>query len=193
MALDIDAITPIVLVGGRSRRFGRDKLREVVDATDNAWLVDRPIAALREVFGPRVMLVGDCDPALLTRADGVIVDAYPGQGPMGGILSALEASPACVFVLSGDLATITPGSIRRVLEGAEQRDEQTCCILASSGQVEPCIGLYLQSARPLFERALREGQRSLRQVLPAARVLQVPIAPGHAVNVNRPEDLPGST
>ncbi len=55
-------IQPVVLVGGRSTRFGRDKLREPVGCAREP-LVQRPIRALRAVFGPRVMLVGECHPA----------------------------------------------------------------------------------------------------------------------------------
>ena len=53
----MEEIQPIVLVGGSSRRFGRDKLREPVAGPDGSvgWLVDRPIAALRGVFGRVVM------------------------------------------------------------------------------------------------------------------------------------------
>ncbi len=85
------SIQPIVLVGGSSRRFGRDKLREPLGG---GWLVDRPIAALREVFGGHVRLVGACHPEVARRGDGVIPDSHPGTGPVGGIVSALEACTA---------------------------------------------------------------------------------------------------
>src|SRR5262245_59553696 len=83
----LDVFQPIVLVGGKSTRFGRDKLREVVG---DGWLVDRPIAALREVFGARVAVVGECDDEVAQRGDRVITDRFPGVGPIGGIVSALE-------------------------------------------------------------------------------------------------------
>ena len=57
----LDLIQPVVLVGGKSRRFGRDKLREPIGESRAEWLVDRPIRALREVFGARVAVVGECD------------------------------------------------------------------------------------------------------------------------------------
>src|SRR5262245_5365872 len=88
--LDLSTIHPVVLTGGRSTRFGSDKLRARLD-DDGTLLIDRPIAALRAVFGPRVALVGDCDPAVAARADLIIRDLHPGRGPIGGILSALVA------------------------------------------------------------------------------------------------------
>src|SRR5690606_32636942 len=110
-----EPIQPVVLVGGRSRRFGRDKLREPVE---DGWLVDAPIRALRAVFGPVVAAVGACDPEVAARFDRVIEDRYPGAGPAGGVLSALQATGGAVFVLAGDLARITEREVRAVMAAA---------------------------------------------------------------------------
>ena len=54
----IEKIQPVVLVGGQSSRFGRDKL---IESVHGELLVSRPINALRAVFGNRVAIVGECD------------------------------------------------------------------------------------------------------------------------------------
>ena len=47
------------------------------------------------------------------RADLHLPDRYPGVGPAGGILAALEQSPGDVFVLAGDLRSDRKGEIAR--------------------------------------------------------------------------------
>jgi molybdopterin-guanine dinucleotide biosynthesis protein A len=180
------AIQPVVLVGGRSRRFGRDKLREPVGG---GWLVDRPITALREVFGPRVGVVGPCDPAVAARADLVIPDRYPGIGPTGGILSALEETGGDIFVLAGDLPRITAEAVQLIVKrGAE--GPGAWAVLADSGRLEPCIGLYRASCLgPLRER-IGDGQAArLWDLVPAEHLIRVAIPAALAANVNTPDNL----
>lgn len=181
------SIQPIVLVGGQSLRFGRDKLCEPVFLDGSAWLVDRPIRALRDVFGRRVAVVGACDPEVAARADLVIPDRYPGVGPAGGILSALEHSANEVFVLAGDLSAITSTSVWAILNAALVSNAWV--VLGEADGVQPCIGLYRQTVRPLFVERLRFGLRSLHDLVSAERLLLVPIGVDEARNVNTLDDL----
>ncbi len=187
-----ESVQPIVLVGGRSRRFGRDKLREPVGdergGGSGEWLVDRPIRALREVFGARVALVGECDPAVAARGDGVIADVWPGAGPAGGVLSALDATQGDVFVLAGDLLGVTAASVRAVMAEAE-RSGEAWAVLARSDHPEPCIGLYRRILVEALRMRLREGRGSLHDLVPAERVRLVGIDPAEAVNINTPGGL----
>ena len=106
------SVQPIVLVGGKSRRFGRDKLREPW-GSDGRVLVQYPIEALRGVFGRRVKLVGACDPTVEQLADGVIADLHPGVGPMGGIVSALAQWHGLAWVATVVTATLMWAVARR--------------------------------------------------------------------------------
>lgn len=179
------SIQPIVLVGGRSRRFGRDKLREPLGAAGAEWLVDRPIGALRDVFGARVAVVGECDTAVAARADGQLPDRYPGMGPAGGILSALEQSPGDVFVLAGDLPHITASAVRAVIEGAQSiAAADAWVVLADADGVQPCIGLYRQAVRQRLAERLRAGTGSLYDLSPPEKLMLVGIDPAAAKNVN---------
>jgi molybdopterin-guanine dinucleotide biosynthesis protein A len=195
-------IQPVVLVGGKSRRFGRDKLKEVVGA-GGVWLVDRPLGALRAVFGARVAVVGECDGAVAARADMVIADTRTGVGPIGGILSALEGSGRDVFVLAGDLLNVDEGVVRAVLarageergavavlaeteerSDAERRGTQGRGTQPRGTQIEPCIGLYRRGAMVHLARQLESGRRSLFDAVPGALVARVAIGAREAWNVN---------
>lgn len=183
-------IQPIVLVGGRSRRFGRDKLREPFEG---GWLVDRPIAALRDVFGPCVAAVGECDPAVATRADLVIRDRYPGVGPAGGILSALEEAGKDVFVLAGDLPRIRAETVRAIVaRGAEA--PEAWAVLADSGRLEPCIGIYRAACISVIQKSVGGGRSTaVRDVVPAPYLVRIAIPAAVAANVNTPDGLGAAT
>lgn len=183
----LHTIQPVVLTGGRSRRFGRDKLREPVGDGGRAWLVDRPIQALRAVFGARVAAVGECDPEVAARADFVIPDEFVGIGPVGGILSALRFSAADVFVLAGDLPWVTADSVRRIVDAA-MAHPAAALILADSGRLEPCFGLYRQAMRSLVAERVRAGRHSLFDLADDS-VVRVPIDVRDAVNANTPAEL----
>ena len=180
-----ERVQPVVLVGGRSRRFGRDKLREPFGG---GMLVDRPIGVLREVFGACVALVGDCDAAVAARGDSHLVDRYPGRGPVGGILTALDAFGCAVFVLSGDLAGVTASGVRSVLDVAAGEPDAAAVVGATPG-VEPCFGLYRAASAGALRRALEEGRLELWRVIEGERWLTVPLAASEAVNVNSVEEM----
>jgi molybdopterin-guanine dinucleotide biosynthesis protein A len=181
-----DAILPIVLVGGRSSRFGRDKLREPLG--DGTWLVDRPIAALRGAFGPRVTLVGACNGEIGARGDGWLDDGGEAhRGPAAGVAAALRAGND-VFVLAGDLPSITTSIVERVLDVAA-RHPDALAALARSDRVEPCVGLYRRAALPFLDACLADPRGALMRAIPEARLALVDVDPGRLRNVNRPEDL----
>ena len=184
-------LLPVVLAGGRSERFGRDKLRE---PWRGGMLIDVPLHALRAVFGGPVALAGACAPEVAARADLVIPDNGPGCGPIGGIITALEhpSGGDGVFVLAGDLGFITEEEVRAIL-GAAETDAAAWAVLADSGRLVPCVGVYRQGARRALEEQMARGRRSLHDALPASRVARVRIDAAKLRNVNTPEDAVGPT
>jgi molybdopterin-guanine dinucleotide biosynthesis protein A len=186
------ALTPVVLAGGRSRRFGSNKLvARVGDPRTDDHLVDRPIRTLRAVFGPRVVLAGH-SPDVLDRAWAMLPDRTAGMGPLGGILTALEAFPRGVFVLAGDLPDITPRTIESIC--LRLHVGRPAAVLARTDRVEPCIGIYLPAARPWLAAAADRCAKGLAMpplhvVIPPRLRVEVPITAAEARNVNRPEDL----
>ena len=184
----IDSIQPIVLVGGRSSRFGRDKLLEPYG---EGVLVARPIGALRAVFGSRVRLVGECHASIPLLADGDFPDLHPGVGPMGGIISALAASGAGVFVLAGDMPACDTGTIRRILDVAKD-NSAALAVMARTDQRHPCVALYRPGALAVLEARLRGGRLALHSAFDPGQIVDVACEPRAVANVNSPEDVDGS-
>lgn len=181
------SVQPIVLVGGKSRRFGRDKLREPWGCVGRV-LVQQPIEALRGVFGRRVKLVGACDPTVVQLADGVIPDLHPGVGPIGGIVSALAQWSGSIFVLAGDMPSFAGVEITGILRIA-QMHPSAHAVCAFTDRLQPCAAMYAPHARPSLEASISRGDYQLLSVLDAIEVLSVPVAPEAARNVNVPIDV----
>lgn len=178
-------LAPIVLVGGRSTRFGRDKLREPVS---EGWLVDRAIAALREATCERVTLVGACDPEIAARGDGALHDAHPGHGPAGGILTALEHFGADVLVLAGDLPCIRPENVRALIEAA--RTAPSALVVRARGdRPEPCVAIYRAPVASRLLERLRGGRRALIDVVDASELFEVSFRESDLANANTERDL----
>ncbi|MFZ4430048.1 MAG: molybdenum cofactor guanylyltransferase [Phycisphaerales bacterium] len=186
------ALTPAVLAGGRSRRFGSNKLvAQVGDPRGDERLIDRPFRALSSIFGPRVVLAGH-SAGLLDRAWATLSDRTAGMGPLGGILTALDAFPRGVFVLAGDLPDITPRTIESIC--LRLHVGRPAAVLARTDRVEPCIGIYLPAARPWLAGAAARWMKGLampplHSLIPPRLRVEVPITAAEARNVNRPEDL----
>ncbi len=182
-----ESIVPIVLVGGKSRRFGRDKLRAAIG---DELLVHRPVSALRIVFGARVALVGECHADVAQLGDSIIVDNYPGRGPAGGILSALEHKQCSVFVVAGDMPTIEPSLIRAILREADENIDADAIIASSALGPEPCFGLYrIGAIDALRDAVIAPRVPSLQSVLESLRTRLVAADATSLANINQPEDL----
>ena len=182
------SVQPIVLVGGKSRRFGRDKLREPwgePGGRSGQVLVQRPIEALRSIFGPRVKLVGECDPSILPLADGIIPDKHAGVGPMGGIVSALLHWGGPVFVLAGDMPSFAASDGWSILHAAELRRD-CMAVLAATDRPHPCAGCYLPAALPVLSDCLARGDYRLAKAIPERATLMVPVAASSVTNLNAP-------
>ncbi|MBM4100709.1 MAG: molybdenum cofactor guanylyltransferase [Phycisphaerae bacterium] len=180
----VDSVQPIVLVGGKSRRFGRDKLREPW-GEPGCVLVQRPIEVLRSIFGPRVKLVGECDPNILPLADGIIADQHAGIGPMGGIVSALQHWGGPVFVLAGDMPSFAASDGWSLLHAAQQKPD-CLAVLAATDRPHPCAGVYRAAALPVLSDCLARGDFRLAQAIPERATLMVPVAADSATNLNTP-------
>ena len=109
-----------VLCGGASRRMGQDKALLVVDGQP---MVRRVVTAARDAGAASVITVGGDQKGLVKALAGldvrVVPDRFPGEGPLGGVLTALDELDAAgeadvVLVLSCDLLAPDPRTMATV-------------------------------------------------------------------------------
>ena len=152
----------IVLCGGRSRRMGRDKASlPFGDAT----LLERVVAAVVSVTD-EVVVVGRSSPTQSSVR--VMPDATEGLGPLGGLLTGLDAATRPhVLLVSCDLPLLVPGVLGRLLALVGDAD---ACVPRIAGRAMPTCAVYATRVADIVRARLQTDDRSLRGLLDTMRV-----------------------
>ena len=174
-----------MLVGGRSTRMGRDKASLPFRG---GLLVESVAQAVRLAAGSAV-LVGN--PGAYARLGfPAIAELYPGEGPLGGILTALSHTPAHWNVMVAcDMPEITAEFLTTLIEAAEHSGADALVPAGPSGRPEPLCAVYHRRAKRGLEAAFARGVRAVTAALPAVRATLFPapeLSPFQ--NVNTPEE-----
>jgi molybdopterin-guanine dinucleotide biosynthesis protein A len=174
--------TGVVLAGGRSRRFGGvDKTRLPLGGRT---LLERAIQALAPLSRTCVV-VGS--PAAGSDV-ATLADVYPGGGPLGGILTALEAlETSHALVLAVDLPFI-PGAVLESLRHAGAGAE-IASLQHADGRLALCLSVR-RTCLPALRDAWLAGRRRVRDLAVIAPMTVVPVDesrdPRALWNVNDP-------
>jgi molybdopterin-guanine dinucleotide biosynthesis protein A len=164
--------------------MGRNKALVEVDGQPMAVRVARALdgAGCR----PVVVIGGDLA-ALATLGLSGRADDYPGDGPLGAIITALEhAAPCSVLVAACDLPWLDVATVAALI--AARRDDVDV-IAAATDRIEPLLSLWSPAALEHARAAFAAGERAVHVVLGGLRVHTVEVAPSALRNVNRPDDL----
>lgn len=183
-------VTGVVLVGGRSRRMGRDK---ALLPFGGRPLVSRPLEACRALFA-RTLLVGAPRPELCALGVPIVADEFPGS-PLGGLLTALRhAGTPWIFALACDLPWPEPRLMVRLVElrggydvvvPRSARGYEPLCAVYGTGCLAPLEALRVAGNLRLFDLYPRVRTR----VVPAAELADL-VTPGRTfVNINTPEEF----
>lgn len=175
-----------VLCGGASRRMGTDKALVEVDGVPMA----ERVAGAMAVGGcaPVVFVGGDL--ALLARfGRATIADRWPGEGPLGGVLTALQDLGDDVVVASCDLATLTPEAVRAVLAVAVERGDEVDVVVAATDRRQPMLAWWAGRAVGRLEALWFDGVRAVDAAIDRLASETVPVDPQAMRNVNTLADL----
>jgi molybdopterin-guanine dinucleotide biosynthesis protein A len=159
-------ITGVILVGGKSRRMGRDKaFLQIAGKT----LFERALAIFRESFD-RLMLVGDRAERFAGYGLPVLPDIYPGSA-LGGLYTALyHAETEYIFVSSCDL----PFPNRKMLLFlCSLRDGFDAVVPSTAHGFEPLFALYAKSCLGPMRELLESGNFCAYAYYPQVRVRYV--------------------
>ena len=163
----------VVLAGGRSRRFGRDKALATIAGVT---LLEMALDVLRDQCD-QVCVAGRLVAGVMTTSDW----PAPGMGPLGGIAGALrmavELGHAQVLSTAVDIPDL-PGDLLTRLDPAPS------CIAD-----QPVVGLWRSADLPSLEALLKQpGSHSLKAFVRACNARSVTL-PLRLANLNTQRDL----
>lgn len=120
----------------------------------------------------------------------IIIDRWPGLGPLAALLSAASVVPEHrFFAVAGDAPAITTEVLSHLRATWEDGDEAV--VPQHEGRSEPLAALYDREAFVREGRILLEaGSASMHALLDRLRVRYVPMPSSHFVNVNTAADWP---
>lgn len=162
--------------------MGRDKALVPVDGTAMAA---RVAAALGAGGCEPVVMIGGDRRALARLGFVVVDDRWPGEGPLGGIITALWHFDGPTVVVACDLPWLDPSVVRAVTA-----DVEVDVVLATTDRDEPLCACWRPSALPELRRQFDQGERAVHRTLPSLNVSRVQVSPAVLRNVNSPADLP---
>jgi len=191
-------ILGVILAGGQSRRFGGGD-KGFADL-DGRPVLSHVIERFRPQIGRLILNANGDLSRFATFGLEVVADReIPGQGPLSGILTALEwakrHAPDCTAVatVSTDVPFLAPNLIQRL--EAERGDG--VAIAVSAGRRHPTIAIWPLTSREAVADALQRGALSVDALAAELNAVAVPFPMGEIdgvtidpfFNVNRPEDL----
>lgn len=182
-------LSGVVLAGGQSRRMGTDK---AALPFGEGTLLQRVVRSVAACCHPVLVVTSACSrhPALDVP---VVVDRWPGLGPLAGIEAGLRACPTVfVAVVACDLPFVKP----RLLCGLAEFARGVDAAVPLTDRPHPLCAVYRRDAAGVAEEVLRAGGRSVRELLGRLRVRYVTEdllrrwdpELASLVNVNTPEE-----
>ncbi|WP_017730921.1 molybdenum cofactor guanylyltransferase [Nafulsella turpanensis] len=188
MSVAKENITAFVLAGGQSSRMGQDKGLLMLG---KKRMVDYVIEALEPCVREVILIAND--PAYMELGYQVLEDEEKGQGPLGGICTALKHSPSPYnFMVSCDMPFISREAVRYLMEKAGDAD---VTLPLTEGRIQPLCGIYAKSCLASMEAALKAGRLQLRSLMKEFDCQMLPMEESGLdfrylfKNVNTPEEF----
>lgn len=151
-------VQPVILAGGGATRYGgRPKGLERVGGER---ILDRLVREAIGAFGtPPILVANDPEAPSWRRELRVVTDIRPGEGALGGLLTAVSAGEgAAVVVMAWDMPFVPASLLKALAAGLADHD---AVLPASDGRrgVEPLLAAYGPACLIPMIAALERGDR----------------------------------
>ncbi len=167
--------------------MGRDKAFVTVEGVP---MVVRVATTLGAAGARSVIAVGGDLSRLGALGLDARADGRQGNGPLGGLVTAMElAADPVIVVLATDLAWLPPDVVTALLDRLSS-DTAADVAAAHSGRREPlCAAWRIDECRDELADAYLAGERAVHVAMERLSVADVPVPAEHLWNANHPEDL----
>ena len=187
----INGVSGVILVGGKSRRYGQNKALVNINGVP---LIKKVLGVLENLF-PSIILVTNTPDTYSFLNLPMFEDKIKGLGPLGGIFTGLNViSEKAGFFVACDMPFLNPDLIRYQ---ATVRQGYDVVVPTLSGQFEALHALYTQNCLPGIEQMIHAGVYQTIQLYRSVSVRYVeereirrfdPKLKSFS-NINKPEEL----
>ena len=187
MQVSASHLSAVVLAGGKSSRFGRDKAEMEFSGQR---VLDGLIVTLRKFPFQKLAVVSaqgqerEWPEPLVSLSDD-----QEGLGPVGGIVTALRHFPGGILVTACDMPLVSGALIEWLLGYYDAHADAV--IPRHRGGIEPLFGIYEKSFLPAIEESIQAGRYALHFIIEEANVRFVEVPEPFSArfaNVNTAED-----
>jgi molybdopterin-guanine dinucleotide biosynthesis protein A len=180
-------MTTLILIGGKSRRMGRDKA--AITRPDGTRQLDHLLHLAREVSPALIVSTNEPLPDL-PQDVAIMPDAIPGEGPLGALATLAARQPGSTLVIGGDLFLLDLPTLRHLVAHHDPTRPATCFANRIDGRPEPLCAIYSAAALSAAATALAAGERCARHFLESLDPLVLPLPhPAALDNANTPDEL----
>ena len=162
-----EMITSIILAGGKSLRLGRSKCLETINGKS---LIERVIERLKSVSRQILMVTSweQLDLPAIGEAE-VVVDLYPGKGPLVGIYTGLLAAESShSLVVACDMPFLNIELLRYMIKLSPGFDAVVPRL--EEGKVEPLHAIYSKDCLDNMKTLLEHDQLEVIRLLNTVHV-----------------------
>jgi molybdenum cofactor guanylyltransferase len=162
---DSPPFTVAMLAGGASRRMGTDKALIDVDL-DGEPMGARVLVAAILSGASEVLAVGGNEQELTAQGWSYIADSWPGEGPLGGLITALEQSSwPTVVLLACDHPDVDPEELRSMVDALSANDDVEAAIPVLEGHPYVTHSVWRKQCVGTLRSAFETGERAPSAVL----------------------------
>ncbi|WP_420455786.1 molybdenum cofactor guanylyltransferase [Rubrivirga sp.] len=181
-----DDVTGLVLAGGGSTRFGRDKALAALGGVPFVALVHAALAA----HAREVLVATGTEPRAYPVAARVVLDPVAGGGPLAGLAAGLaDAETPWLLSAAVDLPYLTPAALRPLLAAPADGADVLVATDPGGGRQPTCALWRTRTVEPVVAEHVAAGRLALRDLLDRLAVREVRVEGGALHNVNAPGDL----
>ncbi len=185
----MNAITGVILAGGKSSRMGFDKGLAIL----NGKPMIQYVIDVFEKLGLDIIIISN-SPGYETFGYPIYNDLIPEKGPVGGIYTALSRSTTDLnLIVSCDTPFLTLEVLKKLISQCVSNE---ITIAKFEGVEHPLIGIYSKKVRDVFKKKIDENKLKLKAICSELEAKIVPFSLGsHGVddytfnNINTQEQL----
>ena len=181
------AMRGLILAGGKSSRFGQDK---ALVQYDGITFLERAANLLNSLNLKPVIITRQGNKYSIPKSI-LIYDKLPGQGPLGGIYTAMTIFQKTTFlVLTCDMPLMTASPLLDLISRHAQDQEIT--LFSVRHQWQPFPGVYSPAIIDRLRQQLLKNDLSMHALLKKSfkkKIIVWSNDPAEFSNVNQKEDL----